>query len=429
MPDDFSSLVNASAPKSNPIGSFVEGINNGAQWAHSLAALDLQKQTVQNQVENHKLMRDEFQTKVGTQMYNEYKEILPMDPGNLKNTLLQGFQDKWVGAGFPVSESWLAGAKDTGYSAKLADVMSQIDKQMGLQTDPEIYKKVMGQIPGGMAQELVMKKIEQAPKIMEDMRMRSMMMAAMTKRQDIRISASEMNKAISDAEKGTKNDVQVMGTMQRLDDMIAGAVKGKYLNTPQFWAKVQAEEQKIIRGNNSMAEGSAERSRADGVGTYVTNLVQKLKTGPQGMDLKAWEDQVVAETHEMKKSYMDNVDTQHAQLSEAYRDYPQATKALDRMFGSLRNTMGKRLGGWQGFKGEKTSASTTSEGAANASAPQVRPSGPSDDDKARARQVQGVLTNALKQATTDAQREAAKAQARKLVHPDLADKVTGGGSF
>lgn len=357
MPDDFSTLSQAATPVANAAQGAASGIQSGADWAHRQASLDLQKQSLEQQKQQHDLMKQEFDVKVGTQMHDQYKEILPIANGPYKDSLIENFRDQWTEAGHPPHESWLAALKDKNYSTNLAGLLNSMENGVRIK-DPDMFNQVVANLPASMQQQLSMKTVEGGVQ-------KAIMAAAMkariedtNARQDKRISAAEMNRAVGMADKGTKNDVNILSTGQRLDDMIEGAVKGHYLNTPQFWNKVQGEEQKIIRGNNTLTEGSAERSRADGIATYVANLISKAKTGPQGANLEEWENQTKAESKQMLKSYMDDVDTQHDTLRASFQDYPQATQALDRSFGALRTSMGKRLGGgWQGYKGASKTGS------------------------------------------------------------------------
>lgn len=271
MADDFSSLVQAGTPKANPISGLAEGIQTGNDWAIKKANVDLTVQRLQEEKRSHDLMRDEFDFKVGDQKSKDWLDWAGLDEGPWKKAKEQMLRDKYQKANSPYSDEYMAVGHDPAIRDRVADILSQIDKQMSVSSNPEVYKRAIGALGGGMGGELVLKKMEQVPQMLKLQEM----MAQFKTRQD----NTNQRFTIKDYETDTRPLTFGLDTAAKALDLIKKTEdttlpeEKRIAYTTQVRGVIGNEIARLATQKSNYGEGTAANMQID---SYISRLKEEF---------------------------------------------------------------------------------------------------------------------------------------------------------
>ena len=104
-----------------------QAYSSGQQWAQNAFGLQLKKQEVQQQYDQHQLMQKQFTTNTYGNLIDRMSNVATMAKGPVKDSHIDQLRDFAEQAQLPVDDTWFASLKDETYQPK----WSALGKAMG----------------------------------------------------------------------------------------------------------------------------------------------------------------------------------------------------------------------------------------------------------------------------------------------------------
>jgi hypothetical protein len=103
-------------PATNPFNAGVQGVQEASDWAAQQSTIDIKRQQLQMEQEQHQLMKQEFHAKLGSQMMDSYNDFAVMpNESPLKKVKARNWKDTYTNAGVMKPEDadeFVAAAQD-----------------------------------------------------------------------------------------------------------------------------------------------------------------------------------------------------------------------------------------------------------------------------------------------------------------------------
>lgn len=132
---------------------------------------------------------------------------------------------------------------------------------------------------------------------------------------------------------------RVLG-VQRIQSQIADMKNGKFLDTPQFLNDINLEYTAALTGRNNSAEGTMERVNYDNAAQRYANIMQQIKSAPQGVNTPGILNQIQSQISGLGQNWQKAIDDRANMLQRNYSHVPQATNAQAKAIQDMKNTYG-----------------------------------------------------------------------------------------
>jgi len=350
MADDFASLVSAGTPRTDAVSGLAQGVASGANWAHSMASLDLQKQSLQEQIAQHQEIKRQFNAKLGQQMVDDYNEFatLPSD-SPLKKIKGKMWQENYTQAGILTPQSgaeFVAAANDEKMQA---DWNSLYENLTGIKSkNPEAFQKAMEGFRGLFGNKLTANTFEQLSS-------KAAMLGMMGQRLDLskqRLASTETRSGQQQYLSAQKPIENALTAIARVKDLVAKGKEGDAFKlTQQLMSTISNEKTKVEIGAAQSAEGSRERGIYKSVEGDFSNLLQRLSGVTKESATPDFIHQIEGEVNEMGGSYQKQHDNMVSTLLGGA--LPNQKSAITGLANAYRKAKVRQSGSWagEGFEG------------------------------------------------------------------------------
>jgi hypothetical protein len=340
-------------------------LNSGHQWAMDKANLDIKRQQQQVQLQQAQDLHQEFQSKVDTQMVNEYKDWVGMVPGKLKETLADQWQDKWTRAGRPPKDTWIAAGKDQTFAPQIGQVLGAI---AGPHFTPELQAAVnqtIGNVATAMGREEFTEKMlsgsQQALSLLNAARMRGEYMIKGTELRNeqsdtnskrtlegkmSQLEASNIKSGQQTYDKAVVPISFALDGISRMEGLMDKAEKGEIKTNKQFRSLLSNEAARVATQKSNYGEGTAEAMAIDSYYARLKDLISKVDNQPEDTLSPDFIKQERSVFDEMKGQYM----AQHDRMANSKLGgaIPAQRKAIIARAQAFQKQYGKKFGKWEG---------------------------------------------------------------------------------
>lgn len=401
--------MNDAIEASNAIANQVNtSVATGAQWAQGQAALDLKKQSLQMERQQHDEMKRQFQIKVGQDLHAMIGDAVTEYEGPVKKAKIAAIQQFAEQAQIQLDPTQVASWSDETYKPPLGKLFKLVGATDAQSAAGEAY---FSSVIPHIGQKASLSEIEKALSAMSIANAKQMQITAGQNRTTERISATETNKALGMAKQGSDNDLMVLGAVKRLNDQFDAVVSGKLVDRNSLLNAMKLEKSKIEFGTGRLPMGVVERQGGESTAGWISQKIEQLTNAPAGANIQEFAKQLVGEGKTLQGQYMQDIDTHHEMLREGFADYPKAQQSVDRLYGALRKNVSapEYLGSWDGMDKYKIKGQ---EKAGGKQAPQ-EPAAPPDKVK-QAQAYQSMLYD-TKRPLSAADKESLKVSAKKVL--------------
>lgn len=357
-----------SQPAPNPFGAAQEGLNQGHQWAHDQAQLDVQRQQVQNQTDQVQQMKKEFDVKVGDQYFNEMADLAGMPNGPVKKARMQDLQDHAQQAGIALHPSMVASLGDENFTIPWAQLKEGFT---GMKTDnPNAWNTAMEKIRTVMGNKASLTDFDKALQGINTVRAASV--RAEASKENAQTSATATIQRAKIGAEATQNRIttgmikNAQGTydkaVQPITFALDGVARAKGLieqaqdpNTPedkrvalskQIRTVLSNEEARLVTGKQNFGEGTASNMSVDTYAAKAKDLWSKIKDEPEDTISDANLNQMKNFYDELAGAYMEGHDRMaNSKLGGSTDAQKQAIIGRAQ---ALQKQYGKKFGKWGG---------------------------------------------------------------------------------
>lgn len=135
---------------------------------------------------------------------------------------------------------------------------------------------------------------------------------------------------------------RVLG-VQRIQSQIADMKNGKFLDTPQFLNDINLEYTAALSGRNNSAEGTMERVNYDNAANRYANIMQQIKSAPQGVNTPGILNQIQSQISGLGQNWQKAIDDRSSMLQRNYAHVPAATSAQAKAIQDMKKTYGSGI--------------------------------------------------------------------------------------
>lgn len=354
MPLDPSQpYVPQSNPNTNPFMGVSQGIASGVDWAHQQATVDLAKQNLQEQQKQHDEMKRQFNVKIGTQIYDEYNDVLGLPKGALKDQKLKSFKDTYAQAGIPINEDWIAAAKDQDFKVKWDQVVSAATGSKV--SNPDAFNTAMENVRGIMGNKVTG---DMTDKIIQGFAMAASLKTrneAANERLNTRLGWQQTLAGQKDYAKvqagvdfslnGASRALSLIDNIEKETDP-----EKKIKANKQLRGILANEAARLVTQKSNFGEGTASGMQIDSFAARATDLFSQIKNEPEDTISPAFLKQEKNLYLDLSKEYMQAHDRAVNTISPEGTPVKERNAILGRA-GSFQKQIHQRFekyGGWQG---------------------------------------------------------------------------------
>lgn len=407
----------------NVFSGFADGMQDGANWAAKQTELDLSKQRLAQQEQEHAEVKRQFNSKLGRQYFEDLSNAAGMKSGPAKKAYIKRIQDDSTQAGIPLDPVLVSALDDPNYQPAFDKIYTTMTN--GVQpNDPEMFNEIMSNLVPALGQKGA---LDAVVKMAENSSMLTKAaMEAKAKKLEKETAENRFNQKEDRIERATaqrthnqvvaaiKNNPQLrtnIGRLQGLDNALSIITDSKKVGPQQLHEFQQAIRKNLVSGTSGVEERAETYFKT--LGLDAADWMQYL-TG-QPADLAKNSELVehlkdVAATE--KNNIVGQIDTQIDSLAEGqghiYAQYPDMKKSLQSLVTATKGRI---------VAPKPENPTPTAETApAKTEAPKTPPTPPS--------WIKG--RSAFQEATPDERKDFLKSKKFQGLSPEARAFITGG---